>query len=255
MAENRPLGAIITYWIKDTRAVAATAAARWRARREQKKAAPAIRRKRRSRPKTDEEAPQTFLTITDCGRQGRAPPHGAGHARHPPLSSWNLRGIARRPAAAASPAVGRRRDDDGGGDSRRHRRRSVVLRARIASPLSRRVGGVTTALGDAQTVTVSADPSAARDVRRRSARRPSEYQDNVCKLQRTFTGALEQANNMKTRTTAIRRALVDSPADLKLMDRSGALRSARHGGAARRCAAMKRCAAWNQARPRRSSRG
>ena len=44
------------------------------------------------------------------------------------------------------------------------------------------------------------------------------YQDNVAKLQRTLTGALEQATNMKTRTTAIRRALVDSPADVKLMD-------------------------------------
>ncbi len=40
------------------------------------------------------------------------------------------------------------------------------------------------------------------------------------KLQRIFTGALEQANNMRTRTQAIRRALVDSPADVKLMDQA-----------------------------------
>jgi len=46
------------------------------------------------------------------------------------------------------------------------------------------------------------------------------YHENVAKLQRTFTGALEQANNMRTRTQAIRRALVDSPADVKLMDQA-----------------------------------
>jgi hypothetical protein len=45
-----------------------------------------------------------------------------------------------------------------------------------------------------------------------------EYQERVAKLQRAFTGALEQANNMKTRTTAIRRAIADSSADLKLLD-------------------------------------
>ena len=46
----------------------------------------------------------------------------------------------------------------------------------------------------------------------------ADYQDKVAKLQRQFTGALEQANSMRTRTQAIRRALVDSPADLKMMD-------------------------------------
>jgi hypothetical protein len=33
-----------------------------------------------------------------------------------------------------------------------------------------------------------------------------------------FTGTLEQANSMRTRTQAIQRALIDSPADVKLMD-------------------------------------
>jgi hypothetical protein len=39
-------------------------------------------------------------------------------------------------------------------------------------------------------------------------------------LQRTFTGVLEQANDMKTRTSAIRRAVVDSAADIKLLDQA-----------------------------------
>jgi len=68
-------------------------------------------------------------------------------------------------------------------------------------------------------VTVTADPALPQMT---PAQRTAavQYQDNVGKLQRAFTGALEQANNMKTRTTAIRRALVDSPADLKLMDQA-----------------------------------
>jgi len=84
--------------------------------------------------------------------------------------------------------------------------------------LSRRAAGTTTNLGEAQTITVAADPNLTVTPAQRTA--ATTYQDNVARLQRTFTGALEQANNMKTRTTAIRRALVDSPADVKLMDQA-----------------------------------
>jgi hypothetical protein len=81
------------------------------------------------------------------------------------------------------------------------------------------VNGVTTSLGEPQTITVSADPALPQMT---PAQRTAavQYQDNVAKLQRTFTGALEQANNMRTRTQAMRRALVDSPTDLKLLDQA-----------------------------------
>ena len=82
--------------------------------------------------------------------------------------------------------------------------------------LSRRVGGTTTNLGDAQALTVTADANLNITPAQRTA--ATTYQENVAKLQRTFTGALEQANNMKTRTTAIRRAIADSAADIKLLD-------------------------------------
>jgi hypothetical protein len=83
--------------------------------------------------------------------------------------------------------------------------------------LSRRVGGVTQVLGESQALAVAADPAMPQlTPQQRTAN--ATYQDNVAKLQRTLTGALEQANNMRTRTQAIRRALVDSPADVKLMD-------------------------------------
>ena len=85
--------------------------------------------------------------------------------------------------------------------------------------LSRRVGGATTNLGEAQSINVAADPAMPQlTPQQRTAN--ATYQDNVAKLQRTFTGALEQANNMRTRTQAIRRALVDAPSDVKLMDQA-----------------------------------
>ena len=85
--------------------------------------------------------------------------------------------------------------------------------------LSRRVGGTTQALGEPQSITVTADP-ALQPITPAQRTAATTYAENVAKLQRTFTGALEQANNMRTRTQAIRRALVDSPADVKLMDQA-----------------------------------
>src|SRR6185503_5785531 len=140
---------------------------------------------------------------------------------------WNLRGIAPTTGGGGfggggfgGGGGGNTDDDDdgpaiqggtGGGP--------YVVPGTYRVALSRRVNGVTTNLGDPQTITVSADPALPQMT---PAQRTAavQYQENVAKLSRTFTGALEQANNIKTRTAAIRRALVDSPADLKLMDQA-----------------------------------
>jgi hypothetical protein len=84
--------------------------------------------------------------------------------------------------------------------------------------LSRRAGGATTALGEPQSLTVTADPGVTLTPAQRTA--AADYHGRVDKLQRAFTGALEQANTMRTRTQAIQRALVDSPADLKMLDQA-----------------------------------
>jgi hypothetical protein len=118
---------------------------------------------------------------------------------------WNLRGV---PATlpTGGPGVG------GGGGAGG----AFVSPGTYRASLARRIGGGLATLGEAQTISVSADPSISITPAARTA--ALDYQDKVSKLQRSFTGALEQANNMKTRTTAIRRALVDSPAELKLLD-------------------------------------
>ena len=100
--------------------------------------------------------------------------------------------------------------------------------------LSRRVDGTLVTLGEPQTLTVPADPSVTLTPQQRTA--AARYQEQVAAVQRSFTGALEQANQMKTRTTAIRRAVTESAADIALPESGGRLRPARHprAGAPRR---------------------
>jgi hypothetical protein len=50
-----------------------------------------------------------------------------------------------------------------------------------------------------------------------------EFIARILELQRKVTGALDAANGAKTELTAIRRALLDSPADAKLIDDAASL--------------------------------
>jgi hypothetical protein len=208
-AENPPAGAVITYWIKTTPQSArqkrqeATRAA------VAKKETPPYPSQAELTAETDEEAPQTFLTITDAaGKVVRRMTVPGTRGIH--RFAWDLRGVA-----ATLPAAGGR-GGGGGGFGGGGGVGPFVAPGTYRASLSRRVGGTTTALGDGQTITVTADPNATLTPAQRTA--ATEYQDKVAKLQRAFTGALEQANNMKTRTTAIRRAIEESAADIKLLD-------------------------------------
>jgi photosystem II stability/assembly factor-like uncharacterized protein len=216
MAENRPMGAIITYWIKET-------ARSQRQRRqdatrdtEAKNASPRYPTQAELTAEADEEAPQTLMTITDAsGRIVRrlAVPGGRGLHRY----VWNLRGTAPTTGGGGPGGGGGGNPDadppiipgsTGGG--------SFVQPGTYRIALSRRAGATVTPLGDPQTLTVTADPGVTLTPAQRTA--AAEYHGRVDKLQRAFTGALEQANALRTKTQAIQRALVDSPADVKLMD-------------------------------------
>jgi photosystem II stability/assembly factor-like uncharacterized protein len=210
MAENRPQGAVISYWIREAprtqrqrRQEAARAA-------EQKKTPLRYPSQAEITAEEDEEAPQTFLTVTDAaGRVVRrlTVPDARGIHRF----VWNLRGVpATLPAAGGGPGGGGGFGGPGGAAG------SFVQPGTYRVSLARRVGGTTTSLGEPQTLAVTADPGVTLTPAQRTA--AVEYQDRVARLQRSFTGALEQANNMKTRTTAIRRALVESTADIRLLD-------------------------------------
>ncbi|MEP7119189.1 MAG: glycosyl hydrolase, partial [Acidobacteriota bacterium] len=221
MGENRPFGALVTYWVKDApkplkqrRQDAAKAA-------EDKKETPRYPTQAELTAEADEEAPQTYLTITDgAGAVVRrlTVPGARGIQRY----VWNLRGVAPTlPGAGGGFGGGGGGNTDdtdppaypggtGGG--------AFVPPGTYTISLSRRVGGVVASLGEPQPVVVTADPAAQVTPATITAAR--EFQQRVFRLQRSFTGALEQANHIRTRTAAIRRALVDSPAGLRLLDQA-----------------------------------
>jgi hypothetical protein len=214
MAENPPDGAVVTYWIRESprtlrqrRQDAARAA-------EQKKGAPVYPTQAELTAEEDEEAPQTYLTITDSSNRvvrRLTVPGGRGMHRF----VWNLRGVAATLPAAAGGGRGGGGGGGGGGGAG-GAGGSFVAPGTYRMALSRRDGGTTTALGEPQTLTVTADPAVTLTPAQRTS--AAEYQERVARLQRSFTGALEQANDMKTRTTAIRRAITESTADIKLLD-------------------------------------
>jgi hypothetical protein len=51
----------------------------------------------------------------------------------------------------------------------------------------------------------------------------SDFQQKAYRLSRAYNGALEQANTARTRLQAIRRALLDSGAEAKLLDEAAAI--------------------------------
>lgn len=211
MAENPPEGAVITYWIRETprtlkqrRQDEARAA-------EQKKATPVYPSQAELTREADEEAPQTFLTITDAsGKVVRRLTVAGTRGIH--RAAWNLRGV---PATLPGGGPG---GGGGGGFGGGAGLGPFVAPGTYRVSLSRRADGKTVALGETQTLTVSADPGVTLTPEQRTA--AAQYQERVARLQRSFTGTLEQATQMRTRTTAIRRAIVDSSADVALLDQA-----------------------------------
>jgi photosystem II stability/assembly factor-like uncharacterized protein len=218
MSENRYFGALITYWIKEApRTLRQRRQDQTRA-AEAKNATPRYPTQAELSAEADEEAPQTFITITDSSGavvRRLTVPGGRGIHRY----VWNLR--------ATSPTTGGGGFGGGGGGGQNQDPPifqggqgggSFVPPGTYRVALSRRVGSEMVALGEPQPLTVTADPGVTLTPAQRTAN--TEYHQNVDRLQRQFTGTLEAANAMRTRTQAIQRALVDSPADVKLLDQA-----------------------------------
>jgi hypothetical protein len=207
MGENRPSGATVTYWVKETP----------KTRREQRQDAfRAAEAKKETPPypspaqltaEADEEAPQTVLTVTNAAGaivRRLVVPGARGIHR----TTWDLRGTG----PALPPAVG----TGGGGFGGQQALGGFVAPGTYTLTLSRRVGGTTTTLGAPQALAVQPDPAITLTPAQTTSAR--DYQERVFRLQRTFTGALEQANQLRTRTQAIRRAVVASSAALRMLD-------------------------------------
>ena len=211
MGENRPLGATVTYWVKDTpRTLKERRQENARA-AEAKNETPAYPTQATLTAEVDEEPPQTFLTVTSAAgaivRRLTVP-----GARGIHRTTWDLRGTG---PALPPPA---RPDDAGGGGGFGGQQAlgGFVPPGTYTLTLSRRAGGTTSTLGAPATLVVQADAAVALTPSMTTAAR--DYQEHVFRLQRTFTGALEQANHLRTRAEAMRRAIAGSGAAVGLLD-------------------------------------
>jgi hypothetical protein len=156
----------------------------------------------------DEEEPSLIVTISDsAGRVVRRlnAPAAPGMNR----VNWDLR----YPAAVLStrtpsPEEELFADPPGG---------PLVMPGKYSITLSKRVNSVTTQIAGPQEFTVYVDGQSSMSPADRAAL--VEFQQKVARLQRAVGGALETANQLKTRLGLIRRALHETAgADPKLID-------------------------------------
>jgi len=91
----------------------------------------------------------------------------------------------------------------------------MVMPGKYSVSMARRVEGVIAPIGTAQEFTVYVEGQSQMNPADRAAL--VEFQQKVARLQRAVTGALETANQLKTRLGLIKRALQETPAaDYKL---------------------------------------
>src|SRR5262249_19181897 len=139
---------------------------------EAKKATPPYPTQAELTAEADEEAPQTFLTIADAaGKGGRRMTVPGNRGIH--RFAWDLRGVAATLPGAGGRGGGGAGGAFGGGGGGG----PFVAPGTYRVALSRRVGGTTTALGEGQTITVTADPNATLTPAQRTS--ATEYQDKV----------------------------------------------------------------------------
>ncbi len=219
-AENPPYGAQFTYYLKDEiktkkqqRRDAEKAA-------EKKKTAAAYPTLDELRAEDEEEAPALIFTVTDSG----------GHAVRTltgPVSkgihriSWNLR---EPPAALPNPRPAEADDDL----FREEPSGPLVMPGRYTVAAAKRVDGVVTPLLGPQEFTVEAETAAAPEAAARQEL--FEFQNKVVKLEREVLGALDTANELKTRMGKIKAAIDATPGmDRKWADAARALEKKNDG--------------------------
>lgn len=215
MAENPAYGATITYWLKTGLKTARQERQDAAKEAEKKKEPVAYPSPAQLTAEADEEAPSLVLTITDAA--GRVVKRLTGPAaKGIQRVTWNLRGPA--PSAMGG---GRRSSDDDEEGGAASAGGGFVAPGTYKVSLATRVKGVTTPLGSERTFQVEADP--ALEVKPEGLKEISEFQQKAYRLSRAYNGALESANNARTRLQAIRRALLDSGADGKLLDEAASI--------------------------------
>ena len=207
-AENPPFGATFTYYFKE----AFKTRKQMRQDAEKRGNAP-YPNWEQLRAEEEEEAPALFFVITDSdGNVVRrlSAPAAPGMNR----VTWDLRYPAPQLAPAQPPGEENPFAQPPSG--------SLVMEGRYKVSMVKRVNGVFTPLSAPQEFTVITERLAGVSPEDRAAL--VEFHKKVARLQRALVGALDVANNVKTRLGLMRRAVVETPgADTKLIDDIAAL--------------------------------
>lgn len=207
IAENPAYGATFTYYLKDglkskrdLRRDAERAAT-------QKKEAIDYPTLDQLRAETEEEAPAIVFTILDAGGRPVRSLTGPG-ARGLNRATWDLREPATnlpRPPQPGMEALEEFGPPQTG---------PLGMPGAYKVQMSKRIGGVLTALGEAVAFKVVAEGTGAMNDA--DFKILSEFQQKVTRLQRAVTGASENIDAARLRMTAIRTAIDLTPAAVKL---------------------------------------
>jgi photosystem II stability/assembly factor-like uncharacterized protein len=212
-ADNPPYGAVFTYYLKEPLKTRKQRRQEAEKEAERRKAAAPYPSRDDIRAEEEEEPPAMILTVSDATGQvvrRLSGPFTAGVHR----VNWDLR----YPAPMLPPPRPPDADDPFGDPPSGH----LVMPGRFKVTMARRVGGVLTPLAGAQEFTVIVEGQSAMTPADRAAL--VEFQQKVGRLQRAVSGALETANQLKTRLGLIKRAIQETPAaDNRLMDDAMAL--------------------------------
>ncbi len=198
-ADNPPFGATVTWFLKD--------AIRTRKERRQEAERDADRRgapvgwptRDQMRAEEEEDAPALVITITDNNDRvirRLTGPVGAGIQR----LTWDLRYPAANLSAPPPPDADPDFEPPSG---------PLVMPGTYKATVSKRVDGVITQLGPAQSFQVMVEGQESMSATDRAAL--VEFQQKAVRLQRAVSGASQAANSLRPRLTAIKRAISETP--------------------------------------------
>ncbi|MCL5288857.1 MAG: glycosyl hydrolase, partial [Acidobacteria bacterium] len=223
-AENPPVGATFTYFLKDalrTKRQRRQEAERAAARRNE---APRYPTADELRAEEEEEPPAVIVTITDS--TGRVVRRLNGSAT-PGIQriTWDLR----EPAVGLGGPGGGGPGGGGGGAAGgagagafQQPGGPLVMPGTYKVSLAKRVDGVLTPFAGEQSFNVVVEGQSSMKPEDRAALHA--FQQKVVKLQRAVSGTLDIANTTRTRLGLIKRAIQETPAlDQKLRDQANAL--------------------------------
>ena len=197
-APNPPFGATVTYYLKDALKTSKDIRREAEKEAEKKKQPVHYPTPEELRAEDEEEAPAIILTITDSDGNVVRKLTGS-NSQGINRTTWDLRYPL--PTLSSAPPPGNDEPSEGG---------ALVMPGKYTVTLAKQVSGVVTQLGEPQTFNVVVPGQAAMQTADRKAL--VEFQQKAARLQRAFHGAVQVANEVKSRLGTIKHALQETAA-------------------------------------------